>query len=234
MCRSFMVRILAVIGIVAGAWAPGWPGAAPLWAEESAGPDDASRAANRGAFSLVDHTGRAVTNQDFLGRFMLVFFGYTHCPDICPTDLLVMSQALDLLGSAAENVQPLFITIDPERDTSRVRAEFVGHFHPSLIGLTGSPEQVAAAARVYRVRYKKFFPLELGEDELDDDEKDDGAGGGAQGHEQGHEQGGQYLMDHTAATYLAGPDGGGLSLYPHGMTAGDIAADIERFIDLQP
>jgi protein SCO1/2 len=157
---------------------------------------------------------------------MLVFFGYTHCPDICPIDLLIMSQALDLPGGKAENVQPLFITIDPVRDTAPVLAEFVGHFHPSLIGLTGSAEQVAQAARVYRARYKKFFPLELG----DEDEDTGGAGDGARG----PEQGGQYLMDHTAATYLVGPDGGGLSLYPHGMTAADIAADIERFIDRQP
>ncbi len=214
MRRNSMVRALAVIAIVAGAWAPGRPAVAPLWAAESAGPDDASRAANRGAFSLVDHTGRAVTDQDFLGRFLLVFFGYTHCPDICPTDLLVMSQALDMLGAAGERVQPIFITIDPERDTPRVMAEFIGHFHPRLVGLTGAPEQVAAAAKVYRVRYRKFYPLELDED-------------GAHG----HEDGGQYLMDHTAATYLIGTDGGGLSLYPHGMTAADIAADIEQLID---
>ena len=164
MNRSFMVCTLAVISFVAGAWVLGRPWVEPPWVEESAGPDDTSQATNRGAFSLVDHTGRSVTHQDFLGRFMLIFFGYTHCPDICPTDLLVMSQALDMLGAAGERVQPIFITIDPERDTPRVMAEFVAHFHPRLVGLTGAPEQVAAAAEVYRVRYRKFYPLESDED----------------------------------------------------------------------
>jgi protein SCO1/2 len=150
---------------------------------------------------------------------MLVFFGYTYCPDICPTDLQVMSNALDILGQAAERVQPIFVTIDPERDTPGVLATYVGHFHPRLAGLTGTPEQVAAVAKIYRVRYRKLYPLAL-------DEDDEGS--------RGNEAASQYLIDHTGATYLIGPDGGGLSLYHHGITPEELAADIRRFIELQP
>jgi protein SCO1/2 len=218
MSRPHIVAALATIGIALAAAALDRPYFGQAWGQEPS-PGEASRAANRGAFSLVDHTGRAVTDEDFLGRFMLVFFGYTYCPDICPTDLQVMSNALDILGPAAERVQPIFVTIDPERDTPEVLATYVGHFHPRLAGLTGTPEQVAAVAKIYRVRYRKFYPLAP-------DEDDEGS--------RGNEAAGQYLIDHTGATYLIGPDGGGLSLYQHGITPEELAADIRRFIELRP
>lgn len=108
-----------------------------------------------GPFELVDHTGRTVTQADFAGRPLLIYFGFTYCPDVCPTSLQVMTAALQKLGKRADEVQPLFITIDPERDTPENMAAYVDHFHERLVGLTGTPEQVRAAATAYRVYYKK-------------------------------------------------------------------------------
>lgn len=139
-------------------------GLSPAWAQQRTGdgaaPGAASQAANSAAFALIDHTGRAVTDRDFLGAYMLVFFGYTHCPDICPTDFMVVGEAMDLLGAAGDKVRPVFITIDPARDTVAVMADFVGHFHPRLLGLTGTREQIAAVAKRYRVRWRKFTVVE--------------------------------------------------------------------------
>lgn len=132
-----------------------------------------------GPFSLVDHTGKRVTERDFLGKYLLIFFGYTYCPDICPTELQVMSAALDQMGEKGEEVLPVFITVDPERDTPEVLKTYVENFHPRLVGLTGTPEEVAAVAKAYRVYYSKA------------------AGAGA----------GDYLMDHSSILYLMGPDG---------------------------
>jgi cytochrome oxidase Cu insertion factor (SCO1/SenC/PrrC family) len=107
-------------------------------------------------FSLVDHTGRPVTERDYLGRWQLVFFGYTSCPDVCPTTLAYMASVLDILGGKADRVAPLFISVDPARDTPEVLAEYVAAFHPRLIGLTGTVEQVAAAAQAFRVYYERM------------------------------------------------------------------------------
>lgn len=110
-----------------------------------------------GPFTLVDQSGKQVTDKDFHGRYMLVFFGYTHCPDVCPAELQVMSQALDDLGPKASEVVPIFISLDPERDTPAVIGAYVENFGPYFVGLTGSPEQVAQAAKEYRVSYSKFY-----------------------------------------------------------------------------
>ncbi len=127
-----------------------------------------------GSFSLRDQDGKMVTDRNFLGKYMLVFFGYTYCPDICPTELQVMTQAIEAMGRAGEAIQPVFITIDPERDTPEVLKAYVANFGPRLIGLTGSQGEVAAAAKAYRVFYKKV----------------ENADGNA------------YLMDHTSIIYL--------------------------------
>ncbi len=188
-------------------------------AHEPPPPGPSSQSANRGPFSLVDHTGQAVTEKDFLGKFMLVYFGYTHCPDLCPIDLQVMVQAIDILGEQNEKVQPIFITVDPERDTVEVMADYVRRFHPRLIGLTGTREQVAAATKTYRVRRMKFFPLEL-----EDDEKIESSA---------TENSSKYVVDHTASFFLVGPDGAGLMQYAHGITVEEIVEDIRRFIGSQ-
>lgn len=134
-----------------------------------------------GAFTLTDQTGSQVTEADFRGKYMLIFFGYTYCPDVCPTSLTQISTAMDILDDKAEQVVPVLVTIDPDRDTAEVLKDYVAHFHPSVVGLTGTPEQIKQVAKAYRVYYAKV-PSEAGN-------KDD------------------YLMDHSAVIYLMGPDG---------------------------
>ncbi len=175
--------------------------------------DPASRSAIGGPFSLVDHTGRPVTDKDFAGKFMLVFFGYTFCPDVCPTGLQTISEAIDILGNAGRSVQPIFITIDPERDTADGLADYVANFHCRLLGLTGTKEQVAAAAKAYRGSYFKVYAMPVpGEDE-DAEEK---AGS---------------LMNHSAFIYLMGPDGGFREIFRHGTGPKAIASGIREYLD---
>lgn len=133
-----------------------------------------------GPYSLTRHDGVKVSEKTFEGGYTLYFFGYTFCPDVCPAGLQVMTAALEQLGPAADKVQPVFVTIDPQRDTQRVLAEYVSNFHPRLVGLTGSAQEIAKVAKAYRVYYAK-------------------AGDGAQDQD--------YLMDHSSILYLMGPDG---------------------------
>jgi len=106
-----------------------------------------------GPFALVDQHGKKVTDRDFRGRYMLIFFGFTHCPDICPAELQVISASLDELGPKAEEVVPIFVTLDPERDTPEVMADYVKNFGSRFVGLTGSAEAIAEAAKAYRVAF---------------------------------------------------------------------------------
>lgn len=108
-----------------------------------------------GPFTLVDHTGKTVTDQDFRGRYMLIYFGFTYCPDVCPSGLQVIATALDQAGAKSDRVVPILVSIDPERDTPELLAQYVPSFHPRLVGLTGPPNQVAAMIRAYRVYAKK-------------------------------------------------------------------------------
>jgi protein SCO1/2 len=146
-----------------------------------------------GAFELIDHTGKPRTNSDFRGQLMLVYFGFTWCPDICPTDLQAIGLALDKLGAEADSVQPLFITVDPERDTAQHLAEYVPMFHPRLIGLTGGAEAIRKAADAYKVYYARVDP----------DKATDST----------------YTVDHTAFIYLMDRDGSYLGFFPPGTTA---------------
>ncbi len=134
-----------------------------------------------GPFTLMDHTGRPVTDADFRGKWMLIYFGYTYCPDVCPTSLTTMVDALDLLGEAGTKVVPVLITVDPERDTPAQLASYVAAFGPRVVGLTGTAEQIAAAAKAYRVYYAKAKP-KAGDGEV-------------------------YLMDHSSIVYLVDPQG---------------------------
>ena len=117
-----------------------------------------------GPFTLTDHRGQTVTDKDFRGRYMLVYFGFTYCPSICPTGLQVIAGALDKLGKKGDRVTPLFITVDPERDTPAKLAEYVKSFHPRLVGLTGTAQQIKAAAHSYRIYYAKVKNSELPDD----------------------------------------------------------------------
>jgi cytochrome oxidase Cu insertion factor (SCO1/SenC/PrrC family) len=111
-----------------------------------------------GPFTLIDHTGKLRTDEDFRGKLLLISFGYSYCPDVCPTDLQQIGLAVDGLSAGADAVQPLFITLDPERDTAVHLADYVPLFHPRLIGLTGSAEQIRRVALAYKVYYAKYPP----------------------------------------------------------------------------
>jgi protein SCO1 len=156
-----------------------------------------------GPFTLVDQNGNTVTDRDFRGKYMLIFFGFTHCPDICPAELQVMTAALDQLGNKADKVLPIFVTVDPQRDTPEVLRDFVKNFSPRLVGLTGSPEAVAAAAKAYRVVYSKV-------------ELPNSAGG--------------YTVDHSALVYLMGPDGQYLAHFAYGTSAETMAQALRRYL----
>lgn len=121
-----------------------------------------ARPAIGGAFTLTSHRGETITDQTFRGKVQLVFFGFTHCPDVCPTALYLVSDLLERLGPRAQDVKPIFITVDPERDTPDVLAGYVAAFHPSLVGLTGTPTQIAEAAQAFRAFYRKL-PREDGD-----------------------------------------------------------------------
>ena len=156
-----------------------------------------------GPFTLTDHHGRAVTEQDYGGRYMLIYFGYGWCPDVCPTELLLMSQAIDLLGEAGEKIQPIFITVDPARDTVESLAKYVVNFHPRLTALTGSEAQILAVADAYKVYFSKGEEL----DAVDD-----------------------YVVDHTDIMYLMGPDGGFLEHFQRGWRPVEIAQMIGQHL----
>ena len=159
----------------------------------------------RSAFTLTDHTGRAVTEADFAGRWQLVFFGFTHCPDICPTTLAYMASVFDLLGDEADRVAPLFITVDPARDTVPVMAEYVSVFHPRLTGLTGTEAQVAEAARNFRTWFER----------TEDATAPDG-----------------YFMAHAGHLYLMRPDGAFEAVFLEGDQPPEaLAEEIEMRIE---
>lgn len=181
---------------------------AVLWRAMEAGPVRGSKSVGTptigGAFTLVDHTGKTVTDGDFKGKFSLVFFGYTYCPDVCPTALSTMADALEILGDDGAKVQPLFVSVDPERDTPEQLSMYVRHFNPRLVGLTGTPEQAAAAAAAYRVFFRK-----VEEEGADADD---------------------YLMDHTAIAYLMGPDGAFKVHFSHTVDVETMARRIKEFL----
>jgi len=167
-----------------------------------------------GEFELVDPTGKLVRSEDFRGRYLLVFLGYTFCPDICPTDLQVMTEALELMGDKAEKIQPIFITIDPARDTPKVMGAYISHFHPRLIGLTGNAKQVDDATRAYGAKFYKVFAPPM---------QDDGDSGGDSTDE-------DYLINHSAATYLIGPDGQYIGHFSQGSEAQGMADQLSQII----
>ncbi|MEW5964249.1 MAG: SCO family protein [Pseudomonadota bacterium] len=158
-----------------------------------------------GRFILAAHDGRTVTDEDFRGRHLLVFFGYTHCPDVCPTSLQTVAHVLELLGPAADRVQPVFITVDPARDTSKVLAAFVNHFDARIIGLTGSEPMIDRVAKGFRVKYQKSEPS-----------KD-----------------GFYSVDHTAALFHVGPAGQSIGRFNYEVPAEEIAAALRAAIAVE-
>jgi protein SCO1/2 len=168
-----------------------------------------NRALIGGPFTLTDQHGQRVSDAAFRGRLMLVYFGYTYCPDVCPTELQNMSQALDLLGPAAAGVQPLFITIDPQRDTAGQLAEYMTSFHPGFLALTGTPEEIDAAAKAYRVYYARA--------------REPGGSAAAAKSD-------SYLMDHSGYVYLMGRDGQYLSHFAPNTDPQKMAEKIRQYL----
>jgi protein SCO1/2 len=159
-----------------------------------------------GAFSLVDQDGRPVTDADFKGKYRLMYFGYTFCPDVCPTDVAYLAKGLKAYEASrpdrAARVQPIFVTVDPGRDDPAALKAFVSAFHPRLIGLTGSEAQVAATKKAYGIYSRKVA--------TSDPEN--------------------YLVDHFAVFYLFGPDGAPIAFLPHGSTAAEVTAMLETHV----
>lgn len=156
-----------------------------------------------GAYELVDQDGRTVTDKDFSETYKLIYFGFTYCPAICPTELAKMQDALDKIGTAARAIQPVFITIDPERDTVGVMKQYVGHFDERLIGLTGTPEQIKTAAHAYKVYYARV---------------DDPAAT-------------EYTMDHSSYIYFMNPEDTLLHIFRIEDSAGDMAHIMQRWLN---
>ena len=158
-------------------------------------------AAIGGPFTLIDQNGHTLSDQDLKGHPFLVFFGFTHCPDVCPTTLFEVSEVLRALGPDGDRTRALFITVDPERDTAPVMKDYLSSFDPHLIGVTGDPAGIAAVAKAYRVYYKKV-PL------------DDGG----------------YTMDHTAIVYLMDKNGRFVAPFSLKRPAEAAAADLRRYL----
>lgn len=163
-------------------------------------------AAIGGPFALTNQDGRPVTDRDYAGKYRIMYFGFTHCPDVCPTDLAVIGQALRRFEKSdperAARVVPIFVSVDPERDTPPVLKQYVAAFHPRLVGLTGTPQQVAETVKRYGAYGAKEAP---------------GAGGG-------------YNVNHSRLAELIGPDGQPIALLPYEKGAEAVAAELERWV----
>ncbi len=194
MTRSGHLRRYALFGLAAVLLTVGalWLRAGPLSGDGQGG----GRVLNLGgAFALTAGDGRPVTEASWPGHLLLIYFGYRYCPDVCPTSLQTMASALELLGRDGDRVQPLFISVDPERDPPETLPAYVGLFHPRLIGLTGTPEQVAATARTFRVYVHKVAGADPG----------------------------SYSVDHSAYIFLTDDHGRVLTIFAHNARAAEMA-----------
>ena len=156
-----------------------------------------------GPFTMVDHTGKSVNDQDFKGEYLLVFFGFTHCADTCPLGLYTISTALNQLGDLAEQVRPLFVTVDPTRDTVDVLAAYVKAFHPRMVGLTGTREQVAAMAKTYGIDFMAG--------DFD----------------------GEVLVYHTAFTFLMNREGKFVKAFAHQLEIDELSHAIKEVLEAE-
>ncbi len=152
-----------------------------------------------GPFALTDQDGMRRTDADFRGKYMLVFFGYTFCPDVCPTTLAVEAEALKILGERAARIAPIFITVDPKRDTPEILKSYLAAFGPSFVGLTGDEAEIAAVTKAYRVFYQAHA-----------------------------EQGENYTVDHSGVVYLMNPDGKFVGNYSLDTSPEMMAADLMK------
>ena len=191
--RIILSLILAIIAV--GVWTMS------MVEEKTPTAAENSRALIGGPFALTNHLNEPMTDKDFLGKYMIVYFGYTYCPDVCPMDLQIMADAARYLTQEQlDKLNLVFVTVDPDRDTVEIMAEYVSYFHPNLTGLTGTPEQIDAVKKEYRVYAAKA-------DDTDD-----------------------YLVDHTAYTYFMDPDGALLKHFNHGEDPEQMAAIMASMI----
>jgi len=164
-----------------------------------------------GPFELTDHQGGTISDATFQGRYMLIYFGYTYCPDVCPTKLAEMTNALDIFArqapERAAKIVPIFVSIDPDRDTPDVLRDYRTHFHPRLVALTGSEPQLRKVTKAFRAYFSKVYP----------DEKSRAAK--------------EYLMDHTSYVYLMGPDGRYVTHFTAASTAGTMADRLAQVVN---
>lgn len=172
-----------------------------LWLQYSSKAKEQSESPTfQAEFELTDHQGMIRTQDDFAGRWMLVFFGFANCPDVCPTTLAEVAAVMDALGSEAAAVQPLFVSIDPERDTPQQLAEFLPFFDANIIGLTGTPNQIKKTSETFRIYYEK----------IEEAASPDG-----------------YTMGHSSQLFLFSPDGGYVGAWAYGTPAEDILSDLK-------
>lgn len=190
---AWIICVLGLVGLV------GWLGGGLV--PQKADANSESSLITSG-FTLQGPQDRTVKDTDFRGRYMLVFFGFTHCPDVCPTTLLLMQNAIGQT-KLGERIQPIFITVDPERDTPQITTDYVGHFGPHMLGLSGTPAQIKAAAENYKVFYSKV-------------ENDDPAMG--------------YMMDHSSFIFLMGPDGEYITHFPSDIAQQALEDGLKRYV----
>jgi len=196
MTAKFFRQVLPVAGLLAVAAVGGG-----AWLYLSGSFSETNVGGIGGPFTLSDGAGHTVTDRDLRGRYLLVYFGYTFCPDVCPTTLNEVAGALDKLGPKAAQLQPLFITVDPARDTAKVVGEYTAAFSPKIIGLTGTPEQIATVAREYRVYFTANRPAKAG---------------------------GDYTVDHSSILYLMDKAGRFIAPIRADQPAEQMAMDIAR------
>lgn len=158
-----------------------------------------------GPFTLIDETGTTVTDKDVIDGPTLLYFGYAFCPDVCPLDNSRNAEAIEILESRGVMVKPVFISVDPDRDTPELLADFTDNLHPRMVGLTGTPEQVRAASQAYRTYYRKQEP------------------------EEGDEE--YYLIDHSTFSYLTFPDEGFVEFFKRDLTPEQLADGIQCFVE---
>ncbi len=180
-----------------------WMGSGFLPRSSTADDFGSGEALVTGGFTLVDAQGKTVHGSDFRGRYMLVYFGFTHCPDICPTTLLLMRNALEQLGDTAKKIQPIFITIDPERDSPKLVGTYAANFSKSILGLSGTPAQIKDAADHFKVYYSKV------------EDKKSALG---------------YIVDHSGFIYLIGPDGKYVTHFAANVTEQELTKGLQHDI----
>lgn len=209
MTRLFAISAIAVtVVFLAGAFALSiWGGGdEDQFAECRAGQVAGGTSQIGGAFELQSETGETVTDQQVIDQPSLIYFGYTYCPDVCPLDAARNAEAVDILEQHGKIVKPVFISVDPERDTPEVMAEFTDYLHPRMLGLTGTPEQVKAASAAYRTYYSAQTP------------------------EEGDEE--YYLVDHSTFTYLVLPEHGFVEFFRREVTPEQMVETVACFVDV--